>query len=407
MNKKLKRNIAVVLMVVAIPLALKVNAADTISKYEEQLEAVKKEQQENAKKLTGVEKELALYAYDVAEIDSQNNEYSKKLATIRKDKEKVEKKLEELEENLEKANEGFSVVNSQYAKRLRSIYEDGYPSIFELLITSNGFSDFMVKLNLYSLILDRDKTLMNSFQDKQAYMNYIKEDIESEEKQLKAIEEQTVSLKKELDKSRQEKVDKMAELEQKQTELKEASVLLAERKKSAITDIDNEVAKVINDVAKQIQMGTSSTFTGTEFAYPTPGHTIITTSFGEVYNLVDPAGSAHTGADIAGAEINCSPIYAIQGGTVVTSGYSNYGYGNYIIINHGQCLDNKASYISLYGHCSSLAVEEGQTVEKGQLIGFVGTTGNSTGPHLHLELRINGERVDPLQLFPGIEFTVY
>ncbi len=404
MFKKIKISIITIaiLFLSIIPIAY---GADTISKYEEQLEAVKLEQQENAKNLTGIERELALYAYDVAEIDSEIVKYSKNLAGIEKEIGNVEKQLEELQLQLESSEENYSVLNSTYVKRLRTIYENGMPTIFELIITSNGFTDLMIKLNLYSMILEHDKTLMNSYQDKQNYINYISKDIELNKKQLDALKEGVDAVKVDLEAKREEKVSKMDELEQKQNELVDVSNLLTEKRKKAMSDIDSEVAKVINEVAQQMANGTAMTFTGTDFAYPTPGYTIITTRFGEVYNLVDPAGSAHTGSDIAGVNINCTPIYAIQAGTITTATYSNYGYGNYIIINHGECLNDNSSYISLYGHCSSLAVEVGDVVEKGQLIGYVGTTGNSTGPHLHLEMRVNGNRVDPLQFFPGISFT--
>lgn len=407
MISRIKKNSIIYITILFLSILPIVYGADTLSKYEQQLEDVKQEQLENSQKLTGVEKELALYAYDVAQIDSEVVSYSKDLAGIEEQIADVEDRLEQLEKDLEDANENYSIVNSTYANRLRSIYENGIPSIFELIITSNGFTDLMVKLNIYSMILEHDKTLMNTYQDRQNYINYIKGDIELDKKQLEALQQGLEEVKADLEEKRVEKVNKMTELEQKQGELQNAAELLTQKRKQAITDIDNEVAKVIDEVAEQIRNGTSSTFTGTDFAYPTPGFTIITTRFGEIYNLVDPAGSAHTGADIAGAGINCTPIYAIQAGTVTTSGYSNYGYGNYIIINHGECIDDNSSYISLYGHCSSLAVEEGQVVEKGQLIGYVGTTGNSTGPHLHLEVRVNGTRVDPLQFFPSVSFTYY
>ena len=406
--RKIKKIISASLCAICLAnLSGNIFAADTISKYEEQLEAVKQEQLENAAKLSGAEKELALYAYDVAEIDSEVLKYAKNLNNIENDIKEVEDTLEELDEKLKTASENYSIVNSTYANRLRQIYENGIPSIFELIITSNGFTDLLVKLNLYSMILDHDKTLMNSYQDKQNYMNYIKGDIDLKAKQLEALKEGIEEVREDLEKKREEKENKMNALKSEITSLENASKLLVDKRKQAISDIDSEVAKVIKEVADQQKNGTNSTFTGTEFAYPTPGFTIITTSFGEVYNLVDPAGSAHTGSDLAGAGINCSPIYAIQSGTVVTSGYSNYGYGNYVIINHGECTDNGNTYISLYGHCSSLVAREGQEVKKGDLIGYVGTTGNSTGPHLHLEVRENGQRVDPLKFFPSISFTIY
>ena len=406
MQNKIKRNIVLMVSILFLSVTPIVCAADTISKYEQQLEAVKQEQQENADKLRGVERELALYAYDVAQIDGEVIAYTKDLAGLEESIKEVQNRLDGLEDDLANANENYSVLNSTYAKRLRSIYENGVPSIFELIMTSNGFTDLMLKLNIYSMILEHDKTLMNTYQDKQNYINYIKGDIELDKKQLEALQQGLIDVKADLETKRQEKVDKMAELEKTETELENAATLLAERRKNAISAIDDEMAKVINDLAEQMKNGTASTFTGTDFAYPTPGFTIITTSFGEVYNLVDPNGSAHTGTDIAGANINCTPIYAIQDGLVTTSGYSNYGYGNYIIINHGECTDNNSSYISLYGHCSSLAVEEGENVKKGQLIGYVGTTGNSTGPHLHIEVRVNGTRVDPLMFFPEVQFTI-
>ncbi len=406
MVKKIKREI-IVFVLLFLSVCPIIYSADTLSKYEEELEKVKREQQENAKTLTGVEKELALYAYDIAEIDSDVLDYSKDLAKVEEDIKSVEKTLADLENDLANADENFNVVNSSYVKRMRSIYENGFPTIFDLIIQSDGFLDFMIRLNMYSMILEHDKTLMSNYKDKQSYINYITGDIELEKVQLENLKLEIEGLKSDLEEKRTEKETRVAELEKREGELKEVAILLTEKKKQAVSDIDNEVEKVIKDVAEQIKNGTSNTFTGTEFAYPTPGHVIITTRFGEVYNLVDPAGSAHTGADIAGININGTPIYAIQSGTVTTSGYSNYGYGNYVIINHGQCTDDSASYISLYGHCSSLVAKEGQHVEKGDLIGYVGTTGNSTGPHLHLEVRINGQRVDPLQFYPNIQFTYY
>lgn len=405
--RKIKRFLSIIICLVFLStLNLSVLAADNISKYEEELDAVRKQQKENAENLTGVEKEIALYSYDVAEIDSQVLTYTKNLASLQQQIKETQDTLDDLDESLVNANENYSVLNSTYANRLRQIYEDGIPSIFELIITANGFTDLMLKLNLYSMILEHDKTLMNTYADKQNYINYIKEDIEIEKKRLEALKQGLETVKSELETKRQEKVDKINELNTKASELQETSKLLTEKRHQAMSDLDNEMAKIIKDVANQIKNGTASTFTGTEFAYPVPGFTIITTSFGEVYNLVDPAGSAHTGSDIAGADINGTPIYAIQDGVVITSGYSNYGYGNYVIINHGECVDNNSSYISLYGHCSALVAVEGQTVKKGDLIGYVGTTGNSTGPHLHLEVRENGERIDPLSLFPSISFTI-
>ena len=269
--KKIKSNIVIIICILFLSMFSIVYGADAISKYEEQLEKVKKEQQENASKLTGVEREIALYSYDVAQIDSEVVKYSKDLAGLEENIEDVNQELEKLESDLKQANENYSVVNSTYAKRLRSIYENGIPSIFELIITSNGFTDLMIKLNIYSMILEHDKTLMNSYQDKQNYINYIKKDIELDEKQLEALKASLNDVKTELEVKRTEKVDKITELENKAKELQNVATMLADKRKQAIKDIDDEVAKVIDEIAEQRKNGTLSVFTGTDFAYPTPG----------------------------------------------------------------------------------------------------------------------------------------
>ena len=152
--------------------------------------------------------------------------------------------------------------------------------------------------------------------------------------------------------------------------------------------------------------GSATEFTGGNFAWPVPGYNIITTTFGFVYYLVNPNGSPHTGCDIAGANIFGKPIVAAEAGTVIGAGDNAGGYGNYVMIDHGKCTDDNNNYISLYGHASALAVEAGQHVEKGDIVAYVGSTGNSTGPHVHYEMRINGKITDPLIQYPGMKFNI-
>ena len=120
---------------------------------------------------------------------------------------------------------------------------------------------------------------------------------------------------------------------------------------------------------------------GVSFIKPVVSGYTITSRYGPRW------GSTHSGLDVAAP--TGTPIYAAEAGTVIVSGYSNTGYGNYIIIEHN------SSVKTLYGHCSSLVAKEGQYVAKGELIGYVGSTGNSTGPHLHLEIIINGVKLNP------------
>ena len=141
-----------------------------------------------------------------------------------------------------------------------------------------------------------------------------------------------------------------------------------------------------NSSSSSSSNSSSSYTTGSSgmFAWPLPYTHTLTSTFGTRW------GRLHGGLDISAGGVYGQPIYASASGTVTFSGGDNSGYGNYVIIDHG------SGYTTLYGHCSSLVAVTGQYVNQGDLIGYVGSTGNSTGPHLHFEIRLNGEKMDPL-----------
>lgn len=406
-SKKYNKFVILILFSLVIFLVSLTNifAVDTLAEYERELEKVKQEQKENSLKLTGIDKELALYAYEIANYDSQMLEYSKKSAELQGNIDEVNNKLNELDDSLKNSDKEYKNTSKLYENRLRTLYENGVPSIFDIYLKSEKLSDFFLRWQIYNQILEYDKNTIGKFKNQKDYTDYIKKDIEVQKLQLENLQKENEASIEALNLTIETKKDKMQELEETQTELVANSASLVQKRKDAIAKIDDEVARVIKEAREDIENGTSTTFTGGDFTWPVPGYVTITTRFGQIYNLVDPAGSAHTGADIAGGSIMGKPIYAIEEGKVTTATYSNYGYGNYVIINHGKCTTDNNNYISLYGHCSSLAVKPGEMVEKGQVIGYVGSTGNSTGPHLHLEIRINGALTDPLVQYPAIRFN--
>ena len=137
--------------------------------------------------------------------------------------------------------------------------------------------------------------------------------------------------------------------------------------------------------------GGGKAYVGGEFTWPTPSCHYITSHFSpRRKNPVTGVYKRHTGTDI-GASYGSS-IVAANSGTVTLAGW-NSGYGNCVVIDHG------GGRATLYAHMSSISVSAGQTVQRGQQIGLVGSTGNSTGPHLHFEILINGAAVDPMQYF--------
>ena len=126
------------------------------------------------------------------------------------------------------------------------------------------------------------------------------------------------------------------------------------------------------------------------YSWPCASSTYITSKFGYRIHPIFQTQKYHSGVDIAAN--SGEPITAAAGGTITIAEYSS-SYGNYVVIYHSD------GTTTLYAHMSSMAVSAGQTVSKGDVIGYVGSTGNSTGPHLHFEVRVNGSCVDPLQYF--------
>ena len=381
--------------------------SDKVLAYEQELEQVKIQERENMEKLTGVEKELAQYSYEIAELDSEMVTYGKKLTELQEKTDDVNDKISEYEAALQDSSQLYNSAEDMYITRLRAIYENGIPTIWDLLFASKGISDFFSKLNIYQSILDYDRSLVSNMQNQKEYINFIKKDIEDQKLQLEQLTYDTQKSTEALENLRSQKEAKVNSLQNSKSELTATSEILTQKKKEAQQKIEDEIARILQEEQQKQQNGggASTTFPGGQFVWPVAGFNIITTRFGEIYNLVDPAGSAHTGCDIGGTNINNTPIVAIESGTVSVAKYSNYGYGNYVMINHGKCTDDNNNYISLYGHCTSLAVSVGQKVNKGDVIGYVGSTGNSTGPHLHLEVRVNGKITDPLQYYPGLTFV--
>lgn len=405
-NNILKLNIVVIVLVcIYFSVNVDVLANTQLNGYSDELERVKQAQIENIKELVGVEKEIAQYMYDISDIDSkmvkysiQTNELQEKLNTINKDLSKNESALKD-------TNAAYNEELNSYSKRVRTLYENGVPSIASIITNSEDISDFFTKMNLYSTILENQKKQLNKMKNQKAYIAHVKENIENQKTQVETLKQDIEKSNNLLNEELENKKNKVAELESKKSNLQEVSNLLTKQREDALKSIEDEIQRIIEKSKQNELNGVSVTeFTGGNFDWPVPGFNIITTRFGEIYNLVKPTGSAHTGADIAGANINGMPIVAIESGTVAFAGYNAGGYGNFVMINHGKCTDDGNNYISLYGHASALAVKTGDHVEKGQVIAYVGTTGNSTGPHLHFELRINGKITDPLVQYPAMTF---
>lgn len=369
------------------PIFLKTYAKEKLSLDEQKTlveqniqEAEKKRQQievnldENSKELLEIEEKLVVQNLEITKLEEK--EY-----TLNLEGQQIEKELKILEENVEKIKEAT-------IERLIAIYEEGEYSKWEVLLNANNLADFFEKYRMLEEVAKNDAKLFE-----QANLQF--ETQKKKEETFKNIYDNLMQMKKTLAQKKviQEnlmilKNDKISNLSNEQRETFEN-----------IQKLENARRKIEEEIkSSQTIFGRIDRYVGGTLAWPVPlcnSTKWITARYGAGYSQGYP-GFFHTGVDIA-------PPYAIVGqatavaaadGRVITAGRSNYGYGNYVVIDHG------GGVFTLYGHASKLLVSAGDMVKQGQDVIIIGSTGNSTGPHLHFEVRIGGSdfkyHTDPL-----------
>ena len=341
-----------------------------------------------------------LIYYKNVEISEKQDEIDKKDQQISAKEEDIANKEKDIEALQEKNEENLV----QFGKMLHAMYVTGGVDVFSILSESSDFYDMLV----------RAKLMVNISQQNIQFMEELKQSILDTEEIIKQLEQDVEDLNSE----RQQLVTEKAALETSKQELEglrsEAQELSEEYNSNyyyyanQISDYENKQSQLANEkkvnaaqVAayeeqikeeiRKAQLASQQVYQEGEWWYPLDvSHHLITTYYGWDYGL---GGRWHSGLDLCGGSIYGDNIYASKGGTVIkakTDYIDGYSYGMYVVIDHGN------GYSTLYGHCSAIYVYEGQQVNQGDVIAAVGSTGWSTGPHLHFEVRIDGIAQDPL-----------
>ncbi len=383
MNKKAVRWISLIIAAIFVfgavssilfELAYAETTQQKINKAEQsKKDAEKKLDAANTKKAkTLAEKERL--EKEAGQLQTQIEALDKKIAET---KTSLAAEQEKLDVATEKANEKYEV----FQERFRIMCEKGDVSYLEMLLSAKSFSDFVDKAEIMKEISRYDKAIFDE-------MDKVREQIEKSRDEIAKLKETQEASAKDLQ-------NQKAALVQKQNE--QAAYIKELEKDTAtyqriIDEADAAMAALRASVSSSLSKSSGNTnYVGGEFAWPTPSCHYITSHFSPMRkNPVTGIYKRHTGTDI-GASYGAA-VVAANAGTVTLAGW-NSGYGNCIIIDHG------GGRATLYAHLSAYSVSKGQTVSRGQRIGSVGSTGNSTGPHLHFEVLINGSAVDPMQFF--------
>ena len=312
----------------------------------------------------------------------------------------LDETVERMEENSLKLLETQRDYEKKHAvleKRVRDIYINGQISYVDVLFGAQDFSDFLTRMDLLKRVIAQDSDLVGAVLDYQNEIIEIGKQLEAD----KRIQED-LAKKAELAKNiKLEKVARQQALIDRMNNDKEVYDRQYDEMMAASAEVtklieqkryQEQVAAMQAERARQAQQQSTyqdngqvvESFGGGGMIWPVSGE--ITSPFGWRTHPIFGTQRFHSGLDI-GADYGV-PIVAAQSGVVIEAGWIG-GYGNTVMIDHG------GGIVSLYGHNQSLAVDVGQTVSQGQVISYCGSTGNSTGPHCHFEVRLNGEPVSP------------
>ena len=379
------------ILMVSIPQRVMVSAADdtsaTIQQKKDEISNAKKEREELKKSLNDVKKmvskleksKTSLKNY-VKELDSQLAEVETKIQEL---KDLITAKEAEIEQTKKELEEAIAIENKQYEEmkiRIKFMYEKGNQFYLEMMLGAQSFGDMLNKAQYVESISAYDRQKLEEFQLSRELIEVCKQELEEEEAMLReaktAVEQEQANLEVLIDTKEKEITAYESDIKTQEQAIKEYEEYIREQ---------DETIAALEKALKEMQ-GSNIKYDGGMFAWPAPSYTRITSEYGWRIHPTLKVNKFHNGVDMGAP--GGSPILAAYDGEVAQAGYSST-MGNYIYLNHGSGL------VTIYMHASKLYVSKGQKVSKGDKIAAVGTTGRSTGNHLHFGVRLNGEYVSP------------
>lgn len=291
-----------------------------------------------------------------------------------------------IEEKAEEARQAQADADAQlvtYKNHLRNMEEQGMFNFYlSLIFGARSFSDLISRIDMITEIMEHDKQTEEAYKEARDIALELKAEYETTEAELTAKAEE---LQAEIDRLQEELQAAQEQINALQKSINDQQAIL-----DGYAEDEKNIQAQIEQMQEQLKKQ-NTVVTAGSYAWPCPSCYTITSNYGYRYLELYGYTRLHAGTDI-GAQYGAE-VTAAAAGTVSIATHGSTGYGNYVMLAHAD------GSVTLYGHMSSLAVSAGQTVTQGQVIGYVGSTGNSTGPHLHFEVRINGSAVDPMQFF--------
>ncbi len=368
----IKKTFSILILLLVFCCAGVYSYADTNT---QQIKKIEKQRSELKQKIKTLEREERKQANKLSKNQQKLETNQKALKRSQDQYSSKQKNIIQLQKELNLCLNQYNKRSNSSAARIRSIYKTKHPIILDMLISTTSMSQFLDRIYYQNLIIQADKKKMYELRAEAKKIALLKQRVELEKKQLsriiRDIDRENTNIKVTINQNKQ-MIDKI------------------QKDKRAYEKSERDLKRQSDSIASMISKTTRNSGVKVTSGFILPVHGRITSPFGWRTHPIFKSKIFHSGIDY-GVPYG-TPIKAANSGKVIYSGWYG-GYGKVVILDHGSCTG--APTTTLYAHMSQQKVSVGENVVRGQTVGLVGTTGYSTGPHLHFEVRINGKPQNP------------
>lgn len=339
---------------------------------QQELNDINKQIKQSQSELNAGKKKVKELSNEIKKLEFQISSTEKEIDNLLGDINATEQQIDIVKENLARVEQEMATQNDELRKRLRTMYKNGDVGMVQILLGSEDITDFMSNMDMVQKIFDNDVEILKAMEEQHRIIDAQKKELETLQAQLQAQKQREADKQASLQASRGQVSSLKSQVESDNAALE-----------AMIDELNAEADRLVEEIRR---LQGNQAYIGGDFAWPSAASTRVTSEFGYRIHPILKVNKLHTGLDIGAA--SGTEVLAANYGTVIKSEWNN-SYGYFVMVDHG------GSIVTLYAHNSKLLVKTGDVVSKGQAIALVGSTGSSTGPHIHFEVRVDGQYKNP------------
>lgn len=384
MKKEIIRILTILILMFLILFCLSCKSfCDYVSNLRDQQANLQSQLEASNAQIEIIKSDVSELVAEIAQLNEDITSQELEVELLQAQKVDLQNTIEKTEAELEEATEEYAKQKKMLETRLVASYKAGETRYLDVLLQSSSFTEFISSYYMVSELVASDTELLAKMSERKEELELAKLELKKQKKQLTQATEESENKAVSLENMKVIKKLYISELSAEEAEYT-----------NKIIEMQNEIKRVESEILQAANLNIGFDYVGGEMAWPVPGYTRITSEFGMRTHPITGIYKLHTGVDISAPP--GMPFIAANDGVVVKA-ENNAAYGKMVMINHG------GGVSTLYAHGSEILVEVGQEVKRGDEVLKVGSTGYSTGPHAHFEVRVNGQYVNPI---PYITTTV-